>query len=477
MSDFESKVINAVRWFAIIKVLSQIFSWVITFYIMTILVKADYGLFALATVVIAFLTLVSELGLTAVLLQKKDLNVFHQRQIFGLVIIIGLVLATIILSTSSLIADFYNDERLVALLMALGIQFFLFPFYVIPRSTMERDLDFKSRSIIELLSSVVSSFITLYCAVIGLGVWALILGHLSTMLCRVVGYNYANPFKHWPTFNFKGIKPMLSFGGYTLGSRWMWFFSSNADIIIAGYLLKIDVVGLYKFATHIASLPAQKIAPIINQIAFPAFAKIQDDRELVAAHYLKAVGLLSLIAFPILWGLASIADFIPNYLGEQWRPAIPALRILCFVLPFRMLNGLTPSITGALGYPEIDFKNQAWLFLTMVPAYYIGCTTGGIMGLVYTWAIVFPLIIGRNLFFTLPIIGLTLIDLLKQMIIPLTLATTMFVTIIGIQDALSHINPHVLFAISIVSGIIIYTILTIFINRKMTMLLLRFVKN
>ncbi len=476
MPDIGSKVVTAIRWFALIKVLSQAFSWVITFYIMTILVESDYGLFAMATVFISFVLLISELGLSSALMQKKNITLLHQRQIFGLVIIVGVVITTAIVIAAPFIADFYRDERLTALITVLGLQFILIPFYVVPRATMERNLNFKSRAIIELIASVISSFITLYCATIGLGVWALIFGHITTVICSVIGYNYANPFKHLPTFNFKGVRGMLSFGGFTMGSRWLWFFSSNADMIIAGRLLNIDTVGLYKFATHIASLPAQKISPIINQIAFPAFAKIQDDREQVADHYLKAVGLLSMISFPILWGLASISSFIPSYLGEHWSGAIPALRVLCFVLPLRMLNGLTPSITGALGHPEKDFKNQVWLFVTMVSAYYIGCETGGLMGLVYAWAIGFPLVVGRNLYYTLPIINLTLLDLLKQMAIPLILATTMLLAILGIQASLTGANHHVLFGTSIISGVVIYTILTLIFNRNMGMILLKFVK-
>ncbi|THB73110.1 MAG: lipopolysaccharide biosynthesis protein [Gammaproteobacteria bacterium] len=476
MSDIGAKVITSLRWFTVIKILSQAFSWIITFYIMSILVEADYGLFAMATVVISFMFLVSELGLSSALMQKKDITVKDQRQIFGLVLIVGIALTTVISLAAPYIAEFYRDERLTTLIMMLGSQFLLIPFYVVPKATLERNLNFKVRSIIELVSSIISSFTTLLCATYGLGVWALILGHMTTIICHLIGYNYANPFRHLPTFNFKGVSSMLSFGGFTMGSRWLWFFSSNADMIIAGRLLAIDTVGLYKFATHIASLPAQKISPIINQIAFPAFARMQDDKEQVASHYLKAVGLLSLISFPILWGIASIADFIPNYLGEHWRGAIPALRVLCFVLPLRMLNGLTPSITGALGHPAKDFKNQVWLFVIMVSAYYIGCEIGGLMGLVYAWAIGFPLVVGRNLFYTLPIIGLTLTDLLKQMITPLILATIMMFSIFGIQHALTDISQHILFALSIVSGIIIYSALTLAFNRDMGKMMLKFVK-
>ncbi len=476
-SNIGAKVVTSLRWFTVIKILSQAFSWIITFYIMSILVEADYGLFAMATVVISFMFLVSELGLSSALMQKKDITIMDQRQIFGLVLIVGIILTTIITLSAPFIAEFYRDERLTALISVLGAQFLLIPFYVVPKASLERNLNFKIRSIIELISSIISSFTTLLCATYGLGVWALILGHITTIICHLIGYNYANPFRHLPSFNFKGVSGMLSFGGFTMGSRWLWFFSSNADMIIAGRLLAIDTVGLYKFATHIASLPAQKISPIINQIAFPAFARMQDDTQQVANHYLTAVGLLSLISFPVLWGIASIADFIPDYLGEHWRGAIPALRVLCFILPIRMLNGLTPSITGALGYPKKDFKNQVWLFVVMVSAYYIGCETGGLMGLAYAWAIGFPFVVGRNLFYTLPIIGLKLTDLLKSMLTPLILATIMMFSIFGIQHMLTNINQHLLFAISIISGIIIYSGLTVIFNKRMAKILVKFVKN
>mgnify|MGYP001548089320 CR=1 FL=1 len=476
MRDLGSKVATAVRWFAIIKFISQAISWVITFYILTILSKADYGLFAMTTVVIAFLSLVSEIGLSAVLLQKKDLSIYHKKQIFGVIILVGFALTTIVSSTAPFVATFYQDERLTSLIITLGLQFLLTPFYIIPRATLERELDFKRRSIIELITSAAASFTTLICASYGYGVWALIYGHLATICCRLIGYNLVNPFKHLPTFNFKGVKSMLSFGGYTMGSRWLWFFSSNADILIAGKLLDIETIGLFKFAKQISSIPAQKISPIINQVAFPAFAKIQDSKELVAAHYLKAIGLLGLISFPILWGLASIGNFIPNYLGEHWQGAITTLQILCFALPFRMINGLTPSITSALGHPEKDFINQIWLFVGMSSLYFTGCYFGGLFGLALSWALGFPIIIARNLYATLPLIGLSLSDVLKKIAIPLILASVMLLVVFAIQALLNDLDKHLLFAISIISGIGSYSILTLIFNKEMAKTLIRFVK-
>src|SRR4030095_11317112 len=102
----------------------------------------------------------------------------------------------------------------------------------------------------------------------------------------------------------------------------LWFIYTQIDVVIAGRWLGKELVGFYTVAMHVASLPNQRIAAIINQVAFPAFASIQHDVKAVGRHLLLGVRVLSFIAFPVLWGISSVApEIVTVVLGAKWNPA------------------------------------------------------------------------------------------------------------------------------------------------------------
>ncbi|THB68615.1 MAG: lipopolysaccharide biosynthesis protein [Gammaproteobacteria bacterium] len=493
-SEFKNKVLSAVRWFALIKFASQAFAWFMTFFVMTILKPEDYGLFALATVVIGLLTLVSELGLGAVLVQKEKLTLYQKQQIYGLVIVTGVIICLIVMCSAPLLSYIYKEPRLLFITIVLGLQFLLVPFQVIPFSLLERELDFKKRSGVEFFSAVIGGLSTLIAALNGMEVWSLVIGNLMVLVVKIIGLNIVAPFRHKPIFDFSGIRDMLSFGGYTIGSRSLWFIYSNADVMIAGLFLKTKDVGLYKFATHIASLPAQKISPIVNQVAFPAFSRIQHDKELVGAHYLKAVSLMSLVAFPILWGFACVAPSIPFYLGDHWSEAVFPLQLMCFVTPFRMLNSLTQPITSGIGRADISFRNQLYFAVVLVSSYLIGCWQWELIGLVCAWAFSFPLVSMRNLYFSLPLISVSLFDMLKRLVRPMAISCVMAGTVFVLRALLIKYVVKDVMAVAvfspklsqiqqlleggvlggvIISGAVIYIVLSMLFNRDNAQVLLK----
>jgi O-antigen/teichoic acid export membrane protein len=72
--EIRSKVMSALRWSAAARFLGQAVSWGITIMVIRLLSPADYGLMAMAMVLVSFLVLLNTLGLDAVLVQDKDID-------------------------------------------------------------------------------------------------------------------------------------------------------------------------------------------------------------------------------------------------------------------------------------------------------------------------------------------------------------------------------------------------------------------
>jgi O-antigen/teichoic acid export membrane protein len=72
--SIESKVFKGASWLALFKLISQVFSWIITIVVARILVPDDYGLMEMATIITGYAFFFSELGLGAAIIQKPAIT-------------------------------------------------------------------------------------------------------------------------------------------------------------------------------------------------------------------------------------------------------------------------------------------------------------------------------------------------------------------------------------------------------------------
>ena len=120
--SLQSQALSGFRWSAGLKVFSQIITWAITIFVIRLLTPADYGLLAMATVSVAFLTMFSELGLGAAVVQKSTVEEPLLRRVMGVVLVLHFFLAALLVLVAPLVADFYNEPRVTPILRVLSLQ-------------------------------------------------------------------------------------------------------------------------------------------------------------------------------------------------------------------------------------------------------------------------------------------------------------------------------------------------------------------
>ena len=198
--DVGGKAMMGLRWLGGAKLAGQVFSWVMTIVVIRLLTPADYGLMAIAVLFVHFLMLLNEMGLSSVLIQKAKLDDDVVRQIFALIIIVNVTFFLLLFVSAPLIAGFFDEERLTPMIRVLAVLFLISIFEIIPVALLERDLDFKMKSLVFLGSSVGGGLITLTLAFTGFGVWSLIGGNLASTILKTVGINMVSPYYHWPKY-------------------------------------------------------------------------------------------------------------------------------------------------------------------------------------------------------------------------------------------------------------------------------------
>ena len=291
----------------------------------------------------------------------------------------------------------------------------------------------------------------------GFGVWSLVSGPLLTSLLNAVIMNVYKPCLTLPMFSFDGISDMALFGGMLVLTSLLWLIFSRSDIFIAGRFLSAHEVGIYAVALHLASLPVDKIIPILNQVAFPAYAKLRDNPNAVSKYFLLAVRLTSLVLFPISFGLAGISYLlVPMILGNEWSDVAPLLLILCLVFPLRGISMLCAPMTNALGKPQIQLNLVIIASVLMVSGFYFGVKFG-ILGLVLVWAYIYPWIMLCNLWLSKNVIGLSLFSIIRAMASPLLMATVMIFGLLCFTSLdIVIINNWITIGVLVTTGAFIY---------------------
>ena len=413
------RVLEAFRWSVASKVIGQLVSWILSLVVARLLTPGDYGLLAEAGVFIALLSLVSEFGLGAAVIQQQEMMSGEVLgQVFGLVLLVNLALCVLLFSVSPLVAGFFNEPRLESIIMVLSSQFILMSFFVMPQSLLQRTLRLKEKSLVELCAVLLGGLTSLYLAWTGWGVWSLVWGSLAITLAKAFGMNLVLPVVLRPTFSFRGVQRLVTFGGMMTGQRVLWSLYSQSDIFVVAKVLGEELVGIYTMAMHVASLPIQKLNGIINEVAFPAFARIQDDPEKVASHFLKGIRLISVFAFPICWGLSSIApELVTVVLGTKWQSAAEPVQILALIMPLLMVSNVLHTAVNGLGQVRIS-ATTLLIACVLMPSAFVFGTRFGLRGVCFAWLIAYPVVFLALLWLALPIVGVRWTEFFMAMALP-----------------------------------------------------------
>jgi O-antigen/teichoic acid export membrane protein len=258
-----------------------------------------------------------------------------------------------------------------------------------------------------------------------------------------------------PEFRFDGLSKLIGFGGAVILNSLIWFFYAQADIFIAGRALPAAEVGLYSTALFLATLPVVKLIPVLNEVGFTAYSRIQHDPVAVKLNFLKAVRLVSLACFPIFVGLGATAEwFVPVVLGAQWLAAVPLLQLLALAMPLYALGHLMPPAVNALGQPRVQTVN-ALIGLAIMPAAFLVGVRYGPLGLATVWLAAYPLLFAITSARALRVIGASFADLGRAALPPLASALIMGGAVLGLA-AVTDLPPVAELLLLITTGVAAY---------------------
>ena len=412
-AGFGARIKSALLWRSGSQIVSQMISWVVTLVVIRLLDPADYGLFAMTQVILNFATFLNGYGLVSALVQSDTLDSHRLRQAFGMMLLLNGGLAVAQLLIAPVAADYYDQPLVADLLRVQALLYLTTPFISIPEALMGRALDFRRPAVVNLIAAAASAAVALTGALLGWGVWTLVFAPMAGFWVKAVGYVLATGFRPIPSFDFRGTGAMVTYGASLLGGQLFWIVQSQADIFIGGRMLDPHELGLYAEALFLTQIFVSKFIPPLNDVAFPAYARMQKDPGRIAWSFCKAVRLLLLISCPVYLGMAVTAlPLVETLFGEKWLPMAPFVAILALAMPFMTLQVMFAPVSNALGRPGLTARIAAVGAVLMPAAFLIGIQFGAI-GLAWAWLCSFPLLTAVTAKLAGGPMGLRLSDLVR----------------------------------------------------------------
>lgn len=451
-AGFSARIRRALFWRSGSQILAQMISWVVTLVVIRLLDPADYGLFAMTQVILNFATFLNGYGLVSALVQSPTLDSHRLRQAFGIMLLLngGLALGQLLIAPWA--ADYYDQPMVADLLRVQALLYLSTPFISIPEALMGRALDFRRPALVNLIAAAASAVVALVGALSGWGVWTLVFAPMAGFWVKAVGYVLATGFRPIPSFDFRGTGAMVAYGASLLGGQLFWIVQSQADIFIGGRVLDPHQLGLYAEALFLTQIFVSKFIPPLNDVAFPAYARMQEDPGRIAWSFCKAVRLLLLISCPVYLGMAVTAEpLVETLFGEKWLEMAPFVSVLALAMPFMTLQVMFAPVSNALGRPGTTARIAAVGALLMPAAFLIGIRFGAI-GLAWAWLGAFPLLTLITARLAGKPMGLRLVDLIRAGAPGLGCATLMAGAVMAIDSMLPAFPSPVRLAVLVPAG-------------------------
>lgn len=475
--ELGQQVIKGLKVGALLRLAAQIFTWLNTLILIRLLTPDDYGLMAMTMAFIGIFALMGDFGIGKAIIQAQELSDSQLCQAFTINIISCLSFFCLFVAVAPIIADFFDEPRVTVLVQAVACQHLIMIFHTLPFAISSRRMLFKEREKVQFYTAVMTSVVTIAMAAAGLGVWALILGHLFMRLTLAIGYNLIAPCWVWPAVNFRGFAGIAGFGGIaTVNDVLRYFVNIFANISIGRLLTKVDL-GVFSVARNLANLPSDKIGELLNHLGLSSFAKLQNEPAVAGQYLHKSTQLASMVLFPMYLGMCAVApELIPLVLSDKWIVAIVPFQILCLTSPLRMLSEMMATGVTALGAPG---KNSRALLLTIVtlPLFFIGIQYG-VEGACWAWLAINLVSFTCHLQFILPIFVLKQATFLKALLPALTGSIVMFLGLLLLREHLAgQIHEALLLIVMIITGVVLFSATQLLLFRRQLFTTLGFLRH
>lgn len=364
--------VKSVSWVASLRIFTRAVTILRIAVLARILNPTQFGIFGIASIVLAFIEIITETGINVFLIQEKDEIKKYINTAWVVSIIRGIIICAVIIISTPIVAIFFNSPATIPLLLLISSVPLIKGFINPAITSFQKDLKFHNefyfRASIFLIETVFAIIIVFFTkSAIGM-VWGLVIGAVFEV---ALSFMFVKPI---PSFSFQKeqFKKILHKGKWVTTYGIFSYIAQEGDDIVVGKMLGPTALGIYGVSYKLSTLPLSEITDVINRVAFPVYTKISDDRDRLLRALIRTSflgGCLSILLGVIIFLFPQ--EIILIVLGEQWLSAVPIIKILAIYGILRAgLASFSPAFLarGKQNYvATMTFVRVVGLMISIVP--------------------------------------------------------------------------------------------------------------
>lgn len=343
MSDnLREKTLNGVSWSLIDNLANQGVAFIVGIIIANFVTPEEYGQLGIILLFIALFNSIVDSGFSNALIRKKDASNEDYCTVFIVNLITSISLYALLFFTSPYIALFFHKGELDLLLKVTGIIVIINAVTIIQKTILVKAIDFKTQAKASLIASFLSGVIGIITAIVGWGVWSLVVQQiLRQILYTVVIWFFA---KWYPKlfFSIESLKDLWGFGWKLMVVGIIDTAWNELNQVVIGRYYRMSALGQYTRARQFSDGVTYGLLTVIQRVSLPSLSAVQDDDERLVHVLRKSLKMTMYVLTPCLLALAACSDALLNVLiGPQWSDAAFYLQLICISLilsPLRLLD-------------------------------------------------------------------------------------------------------------------------------------------
>lgn len=357
MDNLKNKTVKGFFWSGIDRFSVQGIRFGIEIVVVRLLLPSDYAPIGMLAIFLAVSQTFIDSGFANALIRKQNRTEEDFATVFYFNIVVGLLFYFSLFFASPYIAAFYNTPVLESLTKVVAINIFINSLAIVQRTKFTIKVDFKTQMKASLLAVIISGTVGITMAYNGFGVWALA---IQSLVSAVINMTMLWVYSRWipmRVFSVSSFKEMFAYGSKLLASGLLDTVYNNMYTLIIGKKFSKTDLGHFTRADQFSLLLSANITGILQRVTFPVLSSIQNDDNRLKVIYRKFLRLSAFIMFPLMIGLAAVADpFIRFFLTDNWSGLVLILQILCLSHMWFPIHAINLNLLQVKGRSDLFLR-------------------------------------------------------------------------------------------------------------------------
>ena len=349
----------------------------------------DFGIMAIALVVVGVVEMFAQLGMGPSLVQRSDLTPRHISTAWWFSAVLGIAFFWLMYVAAPYIANHHGQPLLESVLQWISLSFVISGASVASRSLLIRAMNFKALFFCAMAGMVLGNLVVgLTLAWHGYGIWAYVSALLAQNLVISIGYLVAAQIPISQGFHLSHFRLLFRYGLRSTTFNLLTYGASKVDIWLVGSELSSKETGWYDRAVYLMGLPITVLGKLGDSVLFSGLSNLQSDPKALTSVTLRGMHLISLITLPLSVALALQAEGVTLLLlGDKYESAVPIVQVLFAAVAFRALTKLGDANLRALDGLTVGILIKVLFFCSVGAGTWLALDRNlGVVGVAYAVA-------------------------------------------------------------------------------------------